>query len=94
MVCVDESQIELKGNEFSPNSITLSFSLNFPESFCRDNEFDVECIGSYELEKQLHNTRVVTMTNRKRFEQEEYAAGTPIRDEAIIQWFPIPKTQT
>ena len=73
---------------------SLTFSVLIPEHQCRYDPLDYQCSGSYEYEDSMRNKNILMLSNRKRFNNQDYSSDSPIVRESQIRWINFPLLQT
>ena len=92
--CFDTDVFKLKGSQYDAQNVRMAFSFNLNMTACRNFESDLQCTGSRKFENALAKKQIIILSNRQRFDSENYESETPIIKESHMQWIKMPSTQT
>ena len=67
--------------------------MRIPQNQCRNDTYDSECITTPEFEQKFKNLGLFILTNRLRFDPQEYSSN-PIIKESAITLVEMPKQAT
>ena len=90
--CFDNTAYgKIAGDFNSVTSSNLAINLIIPEHLCTAQTIQSYCVPSVDYKKKMQNKFLVTLTNQKRFESDNYSRETPIVKESVTDWREIPR---
>ena len=92
MYCIDPSKFYIRGDLYASSNARLAIDFSIPESLCRNDEYDMECVTTRDFDNSMASKYIFTYHNRVRFDADKYTENAHVIPETVFKWFKFPTT--